>query len=217
MKYAYVTLATTEYFLKGARFLHHSLQKVKSKYPLIIMVTENLRPVIKDNEYNYHFIPYHKFEYQKGDRYEDTINKLQYFNLLEYEKVFFIDADILIVDNIDDIFEAVSDEFLIGIRPDGYWGKRFCGDRAIVTPKPGVFERVLRDMRTYPDDEICLKDIFPGYFETVQKFDFPYYDKTLHMSGFKKYWEVTDFNLEMLYAMSEDELRNYFLSFGYEF
>lgn len=209
-KFAYVTLATTPSFLRGAHFLDYSLKRVKSKYPLIIMVTENLRELLVE-DCNYLMIPYHKFN-NPEPRYLDTINKLQCFTLTDYDKVFFIDADIFVVENVDCIFDEIHDEFYSGIRPHPTMGKTFCGDRAIYTPEQGKFETILanKDFMTFPHDEAVLYYLYPQIIAKYEQLDFIHADRFLHLSGEKKYWEVIDVSIQKFESMSMDEIKNFF-------
>lgn len=61
-KFGYVTLATTKEFLKGALFLHYSLKAVKSEYPLVVLVTENLKNEKCLQEFDsYKIVTHYKF------------------------------------------------------------------------------------------------------------------------------------------------------------
>lgn len=214
-KFAYATLATTKSFLYGAHLLDYSLKRVGSKYPLIIMVTENLREYLTE-DCNYKIIPYYKFN-NPVERYVDTINKLQCFTLTEFDRVFFIDADIFVIENLDEIFEKYDCEFLSGIRPfsmepdesDG--GKSFCGDRVLYTPNPDLFQRVINDeqLMKCPHDEAVLRVIYKDIFDKYETFDFPYFEKLLHLSGIKKYWELKEVTIEMLEKMTMEQICEY--------
>lgn len=214
-KFAYVTLATTESFLYGAHLLDYSLKRVKSKYPLIIMVTENLTEFLKE-DCTYRLIPYYQFD-NPTKRYVDTINKLQCFNLTEFDKVFFIDADIFVIQNLDSIFIEYTEEFLSGIRPfsmeadeaDG--GKSFCGDRVLYTPNPTLFQKVISNEKLMkcPHDEAVLRVLYKDIFDKYDTLDFPYFDRLLHLSGVKKYWELKEVTIEKLEQMTIQQICQY--------
>ena len=40
--------------------------------------------------------------------WEDTLNKFHCFNLTEYDKVFFLDADIILFENLDYLFDKIE-------------------------------------------------------------------------------------------------------------
>ena len=66
MNYTYVTLATKETYLIGANYLKQSLDNVNSKYPLIVLVTDNILEEtienILDKNIKYISIPYKTFQ-----------------------------------------------------------------------------------------------------------------------------------------------------------
>ena len=109
-KYGYVTLATTKEYLKGALFLHYSLKAVHSKYPLIVLITEDLENEKCMAEFDeYKIIKKYKFtQLNCPTRYLDTINKFHIFDLVEYDKMIFLDSDIYIYSNIDFLLEQYN-------------------------------------------------------------------------------------------------------------
>lgn len=108
--YAYMTLASSSAdYIKGVLCLQESLKRVGAKYPLIVLVTEDLAGS-NDLQYvdNYKIIPYFTFK-NITNRYEGTINKLQIFKENQYDKICFIDADVLVLKNIDYLFEKYEE------------------------------------------------------------------------------------------------------------
>jgi hypothetical protein len=214
-KFAYVTLATTESFLQGAHLLDYSLKRVNSEYPLVIMVTPNLIPHLIDGP-KYKLIPYLKFD-NECKRYVDTVNKLQCFTLVEYDRVCFLDADIFVTENFDEIFVKYDCEFVCGIRPfsmESGDGKSFCGDRVIYTPNPDLFQRIITDenLMKSPDDEVVLQFIYNDMFMQYPHWPFPYSDKLLHLSGVKKYWELKEVSIDILEQMTMEQICEYLIS-----
>lgn len=210
--YAYATLATTKSFLHGAHLLDYSLKRVQSKYPLIIMVTENLQEYLTE-DCNYKIIPYYKFD-NPEKRYVDTINKLQCFTLTEFDRVFFIDADVFVIENLDEIFDKYDCEFLSGIRPFSMSegdGKSFCGDRALYTPNPELFSQIVNNphLMQFADDEQVLQVIYKDIFDRYEKFDFPYSERMLHLSGIQKYWEKKEVSTAMLEQLTMEQVCEY--------
>ena len=119
-KYAYYTLLTNDDYCPGALLLHNSLQNVNSKYPLITMVTEMVSQKVRDVLTTAGVIVqqvdtwpgYDKFyEYNLtihqdlADLWRYTGCKFHAFTATEYDKVIFIDADIIVLKNLDHLFE----------------------------------------------------------------------------------------------------------------
>ena len=118
---AWVTLLTRPTYTAGVLILAYTLQKHKSKYPLIVLITPTLphssiqaleleasQNALLRVEAIETLIPpaKHKITYI-ADRFEDTWAKLRVFSLTSYETIVFLDADIAIMRNMDDLFSTV--------------------------------------------------------------------------------------------------------------
>merc|ERR1712093_716952 len=116
MSRAWVTLLTRTNYIAGAVLLAHSLQKHKSKYPLIILYTPSLpkeclpalrhevslsNAILRPTEA---LIPKEQRNLIAA-RFEDTWTKLRTFELFEYERLVFLDADMLVFRSMDELFD----------------------------------------------------------------------------------------------------------------
>lgn len=115
---AYITLLSTNDYTMAVAVLNYSLQKVQSKYPLIVAVTNAISQENIQFLENQGIIIQHikTLSYSQGTQHRyknhpvlNTASKIELFALKCYEKLVYIDADSLVVKNIDDLFE----------RPDG--------------------------------------------------------------------------------------------------
>ena len=175
-KYAYITLATSDWYIIYASYLQMSLKVVKSQYPLIVMITEN----VKDSKYlslidNYIIIPYHTFPNKTlVKRYENTINKFYMFNLTEYDKLIYLDSDLVLFQNVDNLFELnvnfvcstyerISD-FSGAISPlNGF---------IVLTPNPEIYQKVLeastKDSLLVDDESVIYYLLYPKQFQELK-------------------------------------------------
>lgn len=105
-------LATNDY-LPGLLVLHYSLKHVKSKYPFHVLLTPNISKKTVDI-LNKNSIIYSTLS-QKIDnptnidirhRWFPTYSKLAVFDQVQYKKIVYLDADMLILRNIDELFEC---------------------------------------------------------------------------------------------------------------
>ena len=116
-RYAYVTLLSTTDYLDAVLVLNKSLQKVNSKYPLLAMVvdtifTPELENCLRNNCIVYEVVSPLSYCQAVHDRYQEvcpsvlnTASKLQIFSLKNWDKLVYIDADALVIQNIDDLFD----------------------------------------------------------------------------------------------------------------
>ena len=114
MNCAYVTLATNEEYLFLATYLQASLKIQQSKYPLIVMITEDLKNSIYLNYFDkIVIIPHLQFKYiaNNSKKYVDTINKFYAYTLIQFNKIILLDADIMLLENIDSLFN-LSENFV---------------------------------------------------------------------------------------------------------
>ncbi|OBZ79556.1 Galactinol synthase 1 [Grifola frondosa] len=114
-KAAYVTLLTKSAYLPGVLVLHHSLVSVRSQYPLVVIATPTLpqdaREVVSKRgiairevdqlqpEDGVHNLSAH------DSRFADTWTKLRVFELAEYDRVVMLDADMIVMRNMDELME----------------------------------------------------------------------------------------------------------------
>ncbi|MCT3342149.1 hypothetical protein EFP49_04900 [Lactobacillus johnsonii] len=116
-KKVYMTLLGSDNYLIGTLALAQSLKNVKSKYPLVVMVTNNVSEksinVLKQKKLQYIKIDkiqvsnqaIHENEEGGYSNWSNTFSKLAIFGFTQYEKIVFLDSDMLILKNIDNLFE----------------------------------------------------------------------------------------------------------------
>lgn len=109
-KYAWTTLLTSEDYLQPVLNLQYSLRRVRSEYPLVIIVTDtifmNVVSTLQAKNCNFYVVPDLQ-RMHNGDENDFRINmlmKFYSFELTEYSKVCYIDGDSLFLKNCDFVF-----------------------------------------------------------------------------------------------------------------
>lgn len=118
-KKAYITVLSSEEYLIGVLCLNQSLKNVKSKYPLVVLVndkiSEQAKKVLKEN--NIEMIDAKSFKLPdwiieknktKHANWSNTFDKLSIFELTEFDKLVFLDSDMFVRNNIDELFEKAD-------------------------------------------------------------------------------------------------------------
>lgn len=111
--YAYVSVLSTEGFVPGLLVLWESLMRTAPRYPFHLLVTQgvstdcerNLRSlglnVLRDDS---EMLP--SSELVDGDhRWRHTFDKIKIFDLLDFEKIVYLDADMYVCRNLDALFD----------------------------------------------------------------------------------------------------------------
>ena len=110
---AWVTLLTQPNYLVGVRVLRASLEKVGSADPLVVMVTEGIdaasRQAVRDDGCLVREVePLRpgstRPDHYANARFAEVWTKLAAWQLTEYERVVFLDADMLVTQNMDELF-----------------------------------------------------------------------------------------------------------------
>ena len=117
-KRAWVTLLTRSSYLPGVITLAYTLRQHITQYPLIVLITPSLpqsalRALELEAKFNDQII-IKRVEplLPSGSvtliaaRFEDTWTKLRAFELIPYETCIFLDADITIYKNMDEVFDT---------------------------------------------------------------------------------------------------------------
>ncbi|KAL8713734.1 MAG: hypothetical protein Q9220_002260 [cf. Caloplaca sp. 1 TL-2023] len=118
-KCAWVTLLTRSSYLPGVITLVHSLAKCKSVHPLIVLVTpslpeSSLLALELESKHNKFLVihpvellllPQGKKSASVASRFEDTWTKLRAFELTSYDVCCFLDADLTVYKNMDEVFD----------------------------------------------------------------------------------------------------------------
>lgn len=117
--YAYVTLLSNDGYLDGVLLTHRSLQKVKTQYPFYCMVTEDVHDFTRKvlEGFNINIIPVEKIEmpehiqayneqkeYALAQTWRYCLTKYHIFNMIQFDKIIFLDADLYFQQNVDHVF-----------------------------------------------------------------------------------------------------------------
>ena len=170
----YATLVASDDYAPGALVLAQSLQLVSSQYPLVCLCTPNLAQSTIDRlqaaAFALHFVPaldsYDPYHLGLLGRPElgITLTKLHLWTLVEYSRIVYLDADVLIRANIDHLFDRQED-FLAS--PDCGWPDCFNSGLFVFTPSLTHHENLLRLLHTSGSfdggDQGLLNDYFPHW------------------------------------------------------
>ncbi|EXJ66132.1 uncharacterized protein A1O5_10747 [Cladophialophora psammophila CBS 110553] len=122
-KRCWVTLVTKPSYLPGVMILAHTLDQHKSSYPLLVQYTDSLGDkavaALREEAENYGRIQLERVPLllprkdqentgSVADRFKDTFTKLRAFEIyrLGFTRAVFLDADVAVFQNPDDIFEC---------------------------------------------------------------------------------------------------------------
>jgi len=145
---AFVTLATNDGYALGALVLAQSIRKVGTQRRLVIMISDNLSDLIRRTlETSFDEVVVVS-ELNSNDKEHlrllsrpelgVTFTKINCWLLEKYTKCVFLDADIVVLQSIDDLFER--EEF--SAAPDAGWPDCFNSDVFVYQPSKETFRKL---------------------------------------------------------------------------
>lgn len=186
--YTYLTVLNSQDYLKGTLALDYMLKENNSKYPLTVLITDdigtNAIQVLNDNNINYLKIPSISVEVSNSKDllyWKNTFNKLFVFGITEFDKIVFLDSDMFIKKNIDELFK---NDNLAAVSA----GKNFPGNSSwidlnsgimVIVPRKGEDKKLFRIMNKM----LKSKNIFNIGDQDVLHLAYPNWseDKHLHL------------------------------------
>lgn len=176
-KYCITTLLATDSYLAGVLALNYSLLAHNSDYELVVIVTDSCSKIIFDtlNLYNIKhikvkdlkpIIPPDQYDYNCTDVGGAIYNKVYAWALTEYERVLFLDADCVVVGDINNIFE-LNDSCEVCGNISKYKNKQsYAGGLFICSPNKELFNKLVKevveiDFMIDPPDAVLLTNNFP--------------------------------------------------------
>ena len=220
-RWAYVTMVTSDDFMQGAQVLLHSLAK-HSRLPnerceFVVLCTDQVskpvrrqiaraasgkgRPAATMRVVEAIPNPHAATVHVKG-WVNAGFTKLHVWGLVEYERVVYIDADALVLDSVDELFERPLGDApgAFAAAPDVFPPDRFNAGVLALRPDAAVFAELCAAAVETPSydggDTGFLNAHYPGWFAmpAANRLPFGYNaQRTLHWMTFAKqpgYWNA---------------------------
>lgn len=154
---AYVTVLSTDNYLEGVLVLNESLRLCKASYRLYVLVGSQIsstvqhtlaRAGIRQIDSRPLNIPEDIMQANVTSDYHrhwaGVFEKLLVFSLCQFDKIVYIDSDILVIKNIDHLFEKLHMSAVIA---DKYPGNEQCVDLnaglIVIEPEPDLTDRLI--------------------------------------------------------------------------
>jgi len=107
-KRAFVTILSTDFYLQGVLGLVCSMQSVKSNYSLLVLCTSEVSNATIETllEHKINAIRWECEVYfpNKVERFAKSWKKLCMWKMVQYSTIVYVDADTLLMDNVDHLF-----------------------------------------------------------------------------------------------------------------
>lgn len=172
MKTAYVTaLCNGDGYLPGVEVLGKSLEASGSQEPKLVLVTADISQRARQRltQLGWQVRGVAPIENPAGDRllfsrFGAVFTKLRVWELTDFDRVVFLDADTLVLKNVDDLFERPA--FAAG--PDFFLPDRFNSGVMVIEPSADTFLRMIEALSaagTYDGgDQGFLNTFFPDWY-----------------------------------------------------
>lgn len=161
-RYSYITMINTDSYLNGALCLFESLRKVKSKYPFLILITSGVskqaESILKSQGINVirtnKRVDVPQYILDKNINYSmphwnNSFDKLLIFEMVQFEKLIFLDSDMYIIENIDYLFEkSHMSAVIVGESfPNDYYSAwtrdHLCSGLMVIVPQEGILKHLI--------------------------------------------------------------------------
>eukprot|EP00960_Hanusia_phi_P012343 360423-Hanusia_phi.AAC.1 len=112
-RYAYVTILTNDAFCKGVLVLHYTLRLTNTSRPLICLTTREVSQGCREliSSVGMRIVDVRAIANPNANHkqhFRHVYSKLHVFGLIEFDKVVYLDADMLVLRNIDHLFQYPS-------------------------------------------------------------------------------------------------------------
>jgi alpha-N-acetylglucosamine transferase len=163
----------TDDFLPGVLVLNYSLKKHDNNAPLIALINEGVSPEIIDFLEMYKIptkiinpIDSSNYAENKYRGFAHIFSKLHIFNCFEYEKIVYLDADLLICDNIESLFERphMSAVSAGSVLPENANWTKFNGGVMVIEPHSDLFKKLLSILGSLPTYELGDQGFLNSYY-----------------------------------------------------
>lgn len=185
---SYVCCLSTDNYLDGVLILNENLKRIHSKYPLLCIINENISQKTRDilTFFGITFQEINNIQFDGSDNSDlygdygfnksylkNTFDKLNIFSLIQYEKLVYLDSDLLILENIDSLFEYPH---LSCPRDLPFNMTKFNSGIMVLEPNMDDFY-ALKEASFKANEEkrkISDQDIINKYFEEITPLDYGY-------------------------------------------
>jgi glycogenin glucosyltransferase len=146
----YVTLLSTLSYLPGVVGLNHSLRQTGTSYPLLVAVSADMDPSVdarlKEQGMDVLRLPpslaLPRAIKDKSGHWGHTFDKLHLFDLTEFSKLVYLDSDMMILTNIDELFDKPHmSAVAAGRRIHADWTRLNSG-LMVIEPEQGLSSRI---------------------------------------------------------------------------
>lgn len=213
MKRTFLTVCTNDKYLYGVLALNESLKQVKSSYTLTVLLTEgtslDFEDRIKKNGIEVRRIsrkinlPDNILEKNNNagfSHWNHTLQKLCMFELDEFEKIVYLDSDMIVLDNIDELFDKPHMSAVVAGKsyPGNESWKKLNSGCLVIEPKKGLLDEFIKIIPTVIEEREYFgdQDILQVYYndweyskelELDEKYNifFPYLDYYVSKLGYE--------------------------------
>lgn len=172
MKKAYVTtLCNGDGYLPGVLVLGRSLEASGTKEERVVMVTPDVTTDAREELARHGWtvrlvdpVANPSIDKMLYPRFETVFTKLNAWRLVEYDRVVLLDADTLILQNVDDLFERQS----FAAAPDFFMPDQFNSGVMVLEPSQAVFDRMIAALSEHGSydggDQGFLNEFFTNWY-----------------------------------------------------
>ena len=153
---AYITLLSTTSYLPGVACLAASLRDTRTQVPLVVAVSHGVPAAVREQVASTpgvsrvlvlpagDLLP--TGAVQQAHHWAHTFDKLRLFSLCEFTKLVYLDSDMVVLQNLDGLFEAPHMAAVAAgrlVHPD--WTRLNSG-LMVIEPKDGLPERIAQTL-----------------------------------------------------------------------
>jgi len=180
----YVCVLSTDEYLDGVLILSENLKHLGAHYELLCLVNENITKDSRKTLENFNIktkninkIKFGKNSYDVSysihSHWKNTFDKLNVFSLTEYEKIVYLDSDLLILENIDNLF---NEEHITMSRDLPWHYDKFNSGIMVLEPNMDDYNNLIKIVKKKDEqnEQIGDQDIINEYFKDIKPLPFGY-------------------------------------------
>ncbi|KNE61554.1 hypothetical protein AMAG_06370 [Allomyces macrogynus ATCC 38327] len=183
---AFVTVLTSDNYVEGALVLATSLRAVDTKFPLAVLYTNHVTDASRDRlaaafDHMHRVDPIcvddSRLALLRGrSELRSSFTKLRAWTLVQYDRVVLLDADTLVLRNVDGLLDRAQ----LSAAPDAGWPDMFNSGVMVIEPSLATFHALRAELRAHGSldggDQGLLNQFFGATWRANPALHLPFTD-----------------------------------------